>query len=100
MCRNRYVLEEAFINLFIMSWNEIAGNYNDYLDFWNMNLEEGNELLCHKTKQVRAAAKKGMIKNFDGELMIWLWIILKCLNLASLQSGFMMEQNLNVKQNK
>ena len=27
-----------------MSWNEIAGNYSDYLDFWNKNLEEESTL--------------------------------------------------------
>lgn len=56
---NRYVLEEAFIKLFIMSWNEIAGNYNEYLDFWNKNLEDGDELLHHKTRLLMAAARKG-----------------------------------------
>lgn len=27
-----------------MSWNEIAGNYSDYLGFWNKNLEEESTL--------------------------------------------------------
>ena len=34
----------GIIKLFIMSWNEIAGNYSDYLDFWNKNLEEESTL--------------------------------------------------------
>lgn len=70
VCSNRYVLEEALIKLFIMSWNEIAGNYDEYKDFWEKNLKEGDELLRHKTKQIMAAAKKGKIKELDGELMI------------------------------
>lgn len=70
VCSNRYVLEEALIKLFIMSWNEIAGNYDEYKDFWKKNLKEGDELLCHKTKQIMAAAKRGKIKEMDGELMI------------------------------
>ena len=70
VCSNRYVLEEALIKLFIMSWNEIAGNYDEYKDFWKKNLKEGDELLRYKTKQIMAAAKKGKIKELDGELMI------------------------------
>lgn len=42
VCSNRYVLEEALIKLFIMSWNEIAGNYDEYKDFWKKNLKEGD----------------------------------------------------------
>ena len=64
------MLEEALIKLFIMSWNEIAGNYDEYKDFWKKNLKEGDELLRYKTKQIMAAAKKGKIKELDGELMI------------------------------
>lgn len=70
VCSNRYVLEEALIKLFIMSWNEIAGNYDEYKDFWEKNLKEGDELLLHKTKQIMTAAQKGKIKELDGELMI------------------------------
>ena len=70
VCSNRYVMEDAFTKLFVMSWNEIAGHYDDYVDFWNKNLEEGEELLHYKTRQVKEAAKKGKIKEFDGELMI------------------------------
>ena len=66
----KHVLEEALIKLFIMSWNEIAGNYDEYKDFWKKNLKEGDELLRYKTKQIMAAAKKGKIKELDGELMI------------------------------
>lgn len=33
VCSNRYIMEDALIKLFIMSWNEIAGNYDNYLDF-------------------------------------------------------------------
>ncbi|WP_284703443.1 hypothetical protein [Coprococcus sp. B2-R-112] len=35
-------------------------NYcNEYLDFWNKNLEDGDELLHHKTRLLMAAARKG-----------------------------------------
>ena len=88
VCSNRYVLEEAFIKLFIMSWNEIAGNYSDYLDFWNKNLEEGDELLCHKTRLLMAAAKKGKIKAFDGVLMIMVMDYIKVFETGKLVIRF------------
>lgn len=84
MCRNRYVMEEAFI----MSWNEIAGNYNDYLDFWSKNLEEEDEFLRHKTKQVRIAALKGKIKIFDGERMIMVMDYIKVFESGKLAIWF------------
>ena len=33
--------------------------YNEYLDFWNKNLEDGDELIHHKTRLLMAAARKG-----------------------------------------
>lgn len=88
VCSNRYVLEDAFIKLFIMSWNEIAGNYNEYLDFWNKNLEDSDELLHHKTRLLMAAARKGKIKEFDGELMIMVMDYIKVFESGKLVIRF------------
>ena len=82
------MLEEAFIKLFIMSWNEIAGNYNEYLDFWNKNLEEGDELLRHKIRLLMAATNKGKIKEFDGELMIMVMDYIKVCESGKLAIRF------------
>lgn len=82
------MLEEAFIKLFIMCWNEIAGNYSDYLDFWNNNLEEGDVLLRHKTRLLMDAAKKGKIKTFDGELMIMVMDYIKVFESGKLVIRF------------
>lgn len=88
VCSNRYVLEEAFTKLFVMSWNEIAGNYADYLDFWNKNLEDDDELLRHKTRQLMTSAKKGKIKEFDGELMIMVMDYIKVFESGKLVIRF------------
>ena len=88
VCSNRYVLEEALIKLFIMSWNEIAGNYDEYKDFWKKNLKEGDELLRYKTKQIMAAAKKGKIKELDGEFMIMVMDYIKVFESGKLVIRF------------
>lgn len=71
-----------------MSWNEIAGNDNEYLDFWNKNLEDGDELLRHKTRLLKAAARKGKIKEFDGELMIMVMDYIKVFGTGKLAIRF------------
>lgn len=88
VCSNRYIMEDALIKLFIMSWNEIAGNYTDYLDSWNKNLEEGDELLRYKTRQLMVAAKKGKIKDLDGELMIMVMDYIKVFESGKLLIRF------------
>lgn len=68
VCSNCYVLEEAFVQLFIMSWNEIAGNYADYLECWNKNLEKDNELLRHKQASLWRQPRKVGLKNLTVSL--------------------------------
>ena len=69
ICSNRYILEESLFKLFIMAWNEIAGNYKAYKEHWDENLK-GTELLRCKTRLIMEEAKKGPIKEFDPKLMI------------------------------
>ena len=88
VCSNRYIMEDALIKLFIMSWNEIAGNYEDYLDLWNKNLKEGDELLLYKTRQLMAVAKRGKIKELDGELMIMVMDYIKVFESGKLVIRF------------
>ncbi len=70
VCSNRYITEDSLFKLFMMSWNEIAGNYAEFEEHWNTNLKTGNELLRHKTKQIMEAAKKDPLSEFDPDLMI------------------------------
>ena len=39
VCSNRYVTEESFVKLFIMSWNEIVTNRQDYEFGWKNIIE-------------------------------------------------------------
>lgn len=63
-------MEDALVKLFMMSWNEIAGNDGDYKELWDKNLEEGSELLRIKTEQLMTAAKKGKTEELDADLVI------------------------------
>lgn len=70
VCSNRYIMEDALVKLFMMSWNEIAGNDGDYKELWDKNREEGSELLRIKTEQLMTAAKKGKTEELDADLVI------------------------------
>jgi DNA invertase Pin-like site-specific DNA recombinase len=70
VCSNRYIMEDALIKLFIMSWNEIASNPDDYQEAWNKKLAEGIELERIKTEHLMAVAKKGKIKELEPDLVI------------------------------
>jgi hypothetical protein len=54
----------------MMSWNEIASNVNEYKQKWDDNIQGEDSLLAHKTKLLRQYALKGMISDFDSEIMI------------------------------
>lgn len=70
VCSNRYVLESAFINLFIMSWNAIVRSIDEYSEKWRKNIEGEDELLRHKTKLIMAEAAKGEIKEISSVLIM------------------------------
>ena len=61
-------LEE--MNLGMFEGHAIAGNRADYEEKWKTNLEVGDELLRHKTRQIMDAARKGTIGEFNAKLMI------------------------------
>lgn len=44
----------------------------------NLVIQEGDELLRHKTRLLMVAAKKGRIKAFDGELLI---MVMDCIKV-------------------
>lgn len=50
--------------------------------------KEGDELLRHKTKQIMAAAKRGKIKEMDGELMIMVMDYIKVFESGKLVIRF------------
>lgn len=70
VCYNRYVAEEAFMKLFVMSFNEIVDTIDSYTDFWAKNEAGDNPLLRYQTRLIREAAEKGRIEEFDPALMM------------------------------
>lgn len=70
VCYNRYVEEDAFIKLFIMSFNEIVDTIETYKELWDKNEAGDNPLLRYQTKLIREAASKGRIEEFDPALMM------------------------------
>lgn len=70
VCSNRYVTDETFKKLFVMGWNEIAGHFDDYQEFWKANLDGEDILLRYKTRLIMKKAGFGTIKAFDPELMM------------------------------
>jgi hypothetical protein len=88
VCSNRYIFEESLVKLFEMRWNSIAGNYADYESKWGNNLESGNELLRHKTRQIMERAKNGKIREFDPKLMIEVMDIITVYESGNLRIRF------------
>ena len=70
VCYNRYVAEEAFIKLFIMSFNEIVDTIDSFKELWDKNENGDNPLLRYQTRLIREAALKGRIEEFDPALMM------------------------------
>lgn len=70
VCSNRYVTEESFIKLFMMSWNEIVSNKQDYKESRNKILAGDDILKKYKTKLIMEATDKGLIEEFDPDLMM------------------------------
>ena len=52
VCSNRYVTDEIFTKLFVMSWNEIVEHQADYQERWQKNIKGDDVLLRYKTKLV------------------------------------------------
>ena len=94
VCSNRYVTDETFKKLFVMGWNEMAENFGDYQEFWNSNIESEDALLRYKTRLIMKKASDGPIKEFDPELMMRLWILLRSLRMEGFRYGFTMERSL------
>ncbi len=70
VCSNRYVTDETFTKLFVMSWNEIVEHQADYQERWQENIKGDDVLLRYKTKLLMKHAAAGPIKEFDLELMM------------------------------
>lgn len=70
ICSNRYVLDETFTKLFVMSWNEMVDYQPDYQERWQENIRGDDVLLRYKTRLVMQHAAVGPIKEFDLKLML------------------------------
>lgn len=70
VCGNRYVTDETFTKLFVMSWNEIVEHQADYQERWQKNIKGDDVLLRYKTKLVMKHAEAGTINKFDSALMM------------------------------
>jgi DNA invertase Pin-like site-specific DNA recombinase len=70
VCSNRYVTEESLMKLFIMSWNEIVENQEDYQEAWKANLQGEDILLRYKTRLLLKQAATGAIEEFVPDLMM------------------------------
>ena len=70
VCSNRYVTDETFTKLFIISWNEIAEHPEDYQETWDANIKSDDVLLRYKTRLLMKHAVAGPIKEFDSALMM------------------------------
>lgn len=70
VCSNRYVTDEIFTKLFVMSWNEIVEHQADYQERWHKNIKGDDVLLRYKTKLVMKHAEAGTINEFDSALMM------------------------------
>ena len=65
-----YVTDETFTKLFVMSWNEITEDPEDYQEKWEANIKSDDVLLRYKTRLLMKHAAAGPIKEFDPELMM------------------------------
>lgn len=92
-------MEESIFKLFIMGWNEIAGDFKSYKKHWDENLK-GTELLRCKTRLIMEEAKKGPIKEFDPKLMIKVMDYIMVFESGELKkSGSMTGRSSNMLQN-
>lgn len=70
VCTNRYVTEETFKKLFVMSWNEIVLHKEEYQEHWQGNIKSDDGLLRYKTRLLMKHVAAGAIKEFEPELMM------------------------------
>ena len=70
VCSNRYVTDDTFTKLFIMSWNEIVEHQVDYQEKWEANIKGEDVLLRYKTRLLMKHAAAGTIEEFDPALMM------------------------------
>lgn len=70
ICSNRYVTDETFKKLFVMSWNEIVEKQTNYQESWQDNIKGDDVLLRYKTRLVMQHAAAGTINEFALELML------------------------------
>lgn len=88
VCSNRYTTEESMEKLFLMGWNEIAGNREEYEALWQKNMESQDALLRYKTSLIQKKATEGPIKEFDATLMIAVMDYIKVFEEGRLQIRF------------
>lgn len=70
VCTNRYVTEETFKKLFVMSWNEMVVHQEEYQERWKENIKSEDVLLRYKTRLLMKHVAAGEIKDFEPELMM------------------------------
>ena len=70
VCTNRYVTDETFTKLFVISWNEIVEHQAEYHECWQESIKGEDVLLRYKTRLVMKYAAAWPIKEFDPELMM------------------------------
>lgn len=70
VCSNRYVKEDAFKKLFVISWNKIVENQEEYQEHWQKNIEGEDKILRFKTKLIMQQVLKGVIEDFVPDLML------------------------------
>ena len=70
ICSNRYVTDETFKKLFVMSWNEIVEKQTNYQESWQDSIKGDDVLLRYKTRLVMQHAAAGTINEFNLELML------------------------------
>ncbi len=88
VCSNRYTTEESMEKLFLMGWNEIAGNREEYEALWQKNVESQDALLRYKTRLIQKKAAEGQIKEFDATLMIAVMDYIRVFEEGRLQIRF------------
>lgn len=70
VCTNRYVTEETFKKLFVMSWNEVVMHQEEYQERWQENIKSEDVLLRYKTRLLMKHVATGEIKGVEPELMM------------------------------
>lgn len=53
-----------------MSWNAIVENQEEYHEHWQKNIDGEDKVLRYKTKLIMQQMEKGVIEEFEPDLML------------------------------